>query len=229
MGLRHIVVFPQPDGSERIYPLKEWFRANQAELAPGVDIKDWTSHQMRAVLIRKHWFHGETPTEYRLMPPDTTSAAILAAEVAAEDPEDIADAGHYFGYERELRDFLALNLPQIEVIPGKRLKVYVDPTQADGVEYQTGVGRIDILAVDDVGDFYVFELKRADSSDDVFGQVSRYMGWVRYTIGREKNVSGVIVARQITEKLRYAAYGRDDVHLFEYEVSFKVKPAREIS
>jgi RecB family endonuclease NucS len=83
--------------------------------------------------------------------------------------------------------------------------------------------------VDDTGSFYVFELKRAHSSDRAIGQVARYMGWVQQTIGKGHEVFGVIVAKSIGENLRYAASIVPKVYLFEYEVEFHLKPAHELA
>lgn len=58
----------------------------------------------------------------------------------------------YFSLEYQLRDFLASNLSSID-FGGRRLRLYVDPTGRDGIEYPTAVGPIDILAVDDTGAF----------------------------------------------------------------------------
>ena len=101
---------------------------------------------------------------------------------------------------------------------GRQLRLYVDQAGRDGVEYPSTVGQIDNLAVDDEGSFYVFELKRANSPDSAFGQVARYMGWVQKTIGRERKVSGIIVAKSISEKLKYAASIHPNIYLFEYEI-----------
>jgi hypothetical protein len=67
-----------------------------------------------------------------------------------------------------LRDFLASNLGTID-IGGRRLHLYVDSAGRDGVEFPSAVGPIDILAVDAEGSFFVFELKRANSSDRALG------------------------------------------------------------
>jgi endonuclease len=63
-----------------------------------------------------------------------------------------------------LRDLLASNLETVKV-NDKRLRLYVDPTSRDGIEFPTAVGPIDILAIDENDAFVVFELKRANSSD----------------------------------------------------------------
>jgi RecB family endonuclease NucS len=125
-----------------------------------------------------------------------------------------------------LRDFIAQNISTID-IKGKRLRLYVDPTGRDGIEFPTAVGPIDILAVDDSGAFFVFELKRGRSPDHAIGQLTRYMGWVRQTIGKDREVNGVVVAKEISDGLRYAVSVVPNVTLFEYEIEFHLKPAHE--
>lgn len=88
------------------------------------------------------------------------------------------------------------------------------------MEFPTAVGPIDVLAIDDSGAFVVFELKRAPSSDHAIGQLSRYMGWVKQTIGKDRKVRGVIVAKTISDNLRYAVSVIPDVSLFEHENQF---------
>jgi RecB family endonuclease NucS len=85
------------------------------------------------------------------------------------------------------------------------------------------VGFIDILARDDAGGFFVFELKRASSPDRAIGQLARYMGWVKHTIGRDQDINGIIVCKTIDDRLKYAASLLPKVHLFEYEVEFHLK------
>jgi endonuclease len=56
-----------------------------------------------------------------------------------------------------------------------------------------------------------------------------YMGWVQQTMGKEREVFRVIVAKSISENLRYAASIVPRVHLFEYEVEFHLKVESTIS
>ena len=77
--------------------------------------------------------------------------------------------------------------------------------------------------MDDDGTFVVFELKRGNSPDRAIGQLARYMGWVRQTVGKGHGVRGIIVARNISEHLRYAASVFPSVSLFEYKVEFHLK------
>jgi hypothetical protein len=144
---------------------------------------------------------------------------IIGGEDADDEQTNPAEAS--FQLEYQLRDFIAQNLHVVSVNK-QRLSLYVDPTGRDGIEFRTPVGLIDILAVNELGEFFVFELKRASSPDHAIGQVARYMGWVKQTIGKGRDVHGVIVARSINNRLRYAVSVVPNVSLFEYQV----KPVR---
>jgi hypothetical protein len=225
---RHNVVIPREDGGVEVYPLKEWLRQHPDEIPPGLDPTSSTSHQLRSGLRRLGWTMQETPTEVRLIKHGSKAGSEIADEILGNDEaasDDMDEAS--FGLEYQLRDFLASNLGTIR-IADKRLRLFVDPSGREGIEFPTAVGPIDILAVDEEGSFFVFELKRANSADRAIGQLARYMGWMRQTIGRGREVSGVIVAKSISENLRYAASIVPNVHLFEYEVEFHLRSAHEL-
>lgn len=226
---RHLVVIPREDGGVEVYPLKEWLRQHRDEISPDLDPNFSTSHQLRSALVRRGWTMQDTPTEIRLIKPGANIPSeivdeVLGTESAAQD--DVS--APYFSLEYQLRDFLASNLSTV-AINGKRLRLYVDPTGREGIEFPTAVGPIDILAIDDSGAFFVFELKRANSPDHALGQVARYMGWVRQTIGRDREVFGVIVAKSISLNLRYAVSIVPHIHLFEYEVEFHLSAAHDLT
>jgi len=174
------------------------------------------------------WTMQETPAEIRLIKPNSNANAVAAVLGSVEDSATESDDEPWFTLEYQLRDFLASNLNSVTV-NGKKLRLFVDPSGRDGVEYPTAVGPIDILAIDEQGSFFVFELKRANSPDRAIGQLARYMGWVSQTIGKERPVTGVIVARTISDNLRYAAGVVPNVFLFEYEVSFRLNEAQHLS
>jgi hypothetical protein len=222
---RHVVVIPRGDGGIEIHPMKEWLRQHDDQMPPGLDPdpRASTSHQLRVGLRKMGWTMEETPTEIRLLAPGTQGKVdleeVLGPAGEAESP--------YFSLEYQLRDFLADNLGAVE-IDGRRLALYRD-ANGEGVEYPTSVGPIDILAIDNDGAFFVLELKRANSPDSALGQVTRYMGWVKQTIGKGKNVYGVIVARTISDKLKFARTVVPNVYLLEYQVSFTLKQAYDLS
>jgi hypothetical protein len=221
---RFNIVVPKEDGGVAVYPMKEWLRQHPQHLPPGLDATASTSHQLWKGLRRLGWSVQETASEVRLFPLGSPPPEVLDGE---DDSDEAGTPETAFGLEYQLRDFIAQNLSAIEV-NGKRLKLYVDPIGRDGIEFPTAVGPIDILAIDDSGAFFVFELKRARSPDRAIGQLARYMGWVRQTIGRGRDVSGVIVAKDISDSLRYAVSVVPNVSLFEYEVEFCLKPAQDI-
>jgi hypothetical protein len=50
------------------------------------------------------------------------------------------------------------------------------------------------------------------------------MGWVQMSIANGQPVHGVIVARLITDRLKYAVRVIPNVSLFEYQIQFDLKP-----
>jgi len=220
---RFNVVIPKEDGGVEVYAMKQWLRQHPEHVPDGLDPSMSTSHQLRDGLKKKGWSIQEQGDEIRLiMPGGANLEANIGRVLGEDDLEEEPESEASFDLESQLRDFLAQNLTAIPV-EGRTVHLYVDPTGRDGTEYPTDVGRIDILAVDDAGAFVVFELKRARSPDHTIGQLVRYMGWVKQTIGKGQKVRGVIVAKVISDSLRYGISVIPDVSLFEYEVSFKLK------
>jgi hypothetical protein len=222
---RFVVLIPKDDSGVEFYPMKEWLRQHLDRVPGGLNPTSH-SHQLRDGLKRLGWSVHETESQVCLVPPDAAYCESTIQSVLGDEDEDRRSekAESSFALEYQLRDFIAQNIGVISV-HGKRLHLYVDETGRDGVEFPTAVGPINILANDDSGAFYVFELKRARSPDHAVGQLSRYMGWVKHTIGKNRDVHGVIVAKSVPESLRYALSIIPNLSLFEYEVSFKLSPA----
>ena len=224
MGKRHYVVESSSDGTQHKHAMKQWARDHSAEEPLDVDVFDseTSSHDIRAALRKKGWQLVETDNEVLMYP----RGAPLIVGDDLEDPDEDADEGYqgersqetYFGLEHHLQQFIAHNISAID-IGGPHLKLYAD-AKGNGVEYSTDVGRIDILAIDQNGEFYVFELKRASGADKAVGQVARYMGWVKNNIAQGKAVHGVIVAREIGQSLRYAMLAVPGLMVYEYTVAF---------
>jgi endonuclease len=173
------------DGGVELYPMKEWLRLHSEHVPPGLDATSSTSHQLRDGLRKKGWSVDETANEVRLVPPGEMGASVEAVLGNNDEADNLEWPDAAFGLEYQLRDFIAQNIGSIDV-NGKRLRLYVDATGRDGVEFPTAVGPIDILATEASGDFYVFELKRGRSPDHAIGQLVRYMGWVKQTIGKDR-------------------------------------------
>lgn len=227
MGKRFLVVTKNSAGSIEFHPMKQWLRDHVA-LIPGKQYRpEQTSRQWLSFLRKSGWQASELEEEVRLVPPelaeDATSLAVIGTpndDVTEDEEDEAAEFG--FEFERQLRDFLANNLGRIPVA-SKGLRMYKDASGRSGVEYPTEVGPIDILAVDQDGNFVVFELKNSRGPDRTMGQLLRYMGWIRRKMAGEKQVFGVIVAREMDEKLKFAALEVPKVSLMEYEIDFKLK------
>jgi hypothetical protein len=169
---------------------------------------------------REHWPHYETRDgQARYRKYKEFKAAFEAwekeAEDRSEDAEGEANDPFAFALEAQLRDFIAHNLNRLP-LASKTLRLRQDD-QGDGVEYPTDVDQGD--------EFYVFELKVSRGPDRALGQLARYMGWVKKELAGGRAVHGVIVARSIDDKLRYAAGVMPNVTLLEYRVDFTLEVA----
>ena len=130
-----------------------------------------------------------------------------------------------FPIESHLRDFIANNIESLPV-DNSSLSLYLDEDERSGIEYPTQVGPIDILAVDSHNNFVVFELKLSRGPDRALGQLARYMGWVKKNLANGKRVKGIIIAKDVDEKLKYAAEVMDNVELYEYDMQFTINGVR---
>tara|TARA_R110000850_G_scaffold250235_1_gene375170 strand:- start:580 stop:1257 length:678 start_codon:yes stop_codon:yes gene_type:complete len=114
--------------------------------------------------------------------------------------------------ERDIEDHLVNNLNILE--PGLKLVAR---------QYNTAVGRIDILAEDRSGARVIVELKVGEARDSVIGQVARYVGWFAREDGRLPR--SIIVASGFPEGIRYAATMIQGLTLLEYRVNFSFENA----
>jgi restriction system protein len=129
-----------------------------------------------------------------------------------------------FVLEKYLEDFIVSNFDAI--FKGKT-KIYIDSEGHFGQQYDTDVGPIDILAVElKSKSFVIIELKKGRPSDQVIGQVLRYMGWVKKNLcNDDQAVKGLVICRDPDPKLSYALEMTNDIRLLYYTVSFKLTEA----
>ncbi|MGD0570805.1 MAG: endonuclease NucS domain-containing protein [Candidatus Sulfotelmatobacter sp.] len=108
--------------------------------------------------------------------------------------------------ERNLEDFVVQRLQEIE--PGLRLV---------SRQLSTLAGRLDLLCMDASGCYVVVELKRMQGTDQVVGQILRYMGWVREFYHTEK-VRGIIIVGKKDPTLKYAVMAAPNVQAKEFKL-----------
>lgn len=160
----------------------------------------------------------ETALDYYVNKGDV-AAAIAAKKKTAKTAEELSEFEDMIVSEKALEDYLEGHLDVVGSKIGRKLKLV-------GRQFSTTVGPIDLLTIDiKTGDYVVIELKKGRSADKVYGQCSRYMGWVRKNLTTKgEKVHGAIVARQIDEKLKAARDAHDTkVDLIEFEMKIGAK------
>lgn len=134
------------------------------------------------------------------------------------DIEDLED----FGLESHLEEFIVENWNKLDL--GKKYSILKEDKEVVGQQYITSIGRIDILAKSkDEKEWLVIELKKGKNSDQVVGQILRYITWIKENEakGNEK-VRGLIITREHDDKLKYAIRATENIELMTYSVDFKL-------
>ncbi|TMM54726.1 AlwI family type II restriction endonuclease [Sulfitobacter sabulilitoris] len=146
-------------------------------------------------------------------------AAIRLKKKTETSPKELKSFKDMVVAEKTIEDHLEHDLSLIEKQIGVKLKLV-------GRQYSTTVGPIDLLAKSNAtGEYYVIELKKGRSADRVYGQCSRYMGWVRKNLAKSgKPTHGIIVATKIDDKLK-AARDAHDTKVYLIELSLKAGAA----
>ena len=141
-------------------------------------------------------------------------------KITTSDPTIIEPSE--FALEKHLEDFLVKNWNKTKL--GKAYDIYVEDGDIVGQQYQSDTGPIDILAISkDKKTILVVELKKGRVSDNVVGQIQRYMGYVKdELIEKGQNVKGVIIGFEDDIKLQRALSVTNDIEFYKYKVDFKL-------
>lgn len=142
-------------------------------------------------------------------------AYIIATDATIEDPS-------VFAIEKHLEDFLVQNWRQTEL--GREYDIYEEEGELVGQQYPSDTGPIDILAISkDKKTLLVVELKRGRASDNVVGQIQRYMGYVLEELAEEnQTVKGVIIALEDDLRIKRALAVTNNIEFYRYQVSFRL-------
>lgn len=148
---------------------------------------------------------------------DKYRAVIGSIEQPASD--SLADP-YKFPLEKYLEDFI---VSHFDTIFRGQLRMY-EGEEGNGQQYPTETGPIDILAVEPTSNaFVVIELKKGRPSDQVVGQVLRYMGWVKMNLCvGDQLVKGLVICGEPDPKMSYALEMTNNIEVRYYSVSFKL-------
>jgi restriction system protein len=107
---------------------------------------------------------------------------------------------------------------------GKNYDIYETAGEIIGQQYPTDTGPIDILAISkDKKELLVVELKKGRASDNVVGQIQRYMGYVLEELAEENQiVKGVILALEDDIRIRRALAVAPNIEFYRYQINFKL-------
>jgi len=167
-------------------------------------------------------FFEKSNRTYRLSDSSQPEAGINPQLSPGESDPDLDDQenvevgkGSKFAMEAHLRDYLAINLRELE--HGLTLWNLNPPS----VEYSISGKRIDILAKDVQGVPVVIELKLDKGYDKVVGQGLLYQALISKQLNVPK-VRVILVANEISDELKMACSQQLDVALFEYAITMKI-------
>jgi restriction system protein len=127
-----------------------------------------------------------------------------------------------FVLEKYLEDFIVSNF---DTIFKAKLKVFIDADGNEAQQYPVEKGWIDILAIEpDSNAFVVIELKKGRTTDQVVGQILRYMGWVKKNLcDNGQSVKGLIICREPDPKLSDAIAMTTNIDVRYYSIAFTLR------
>lgn len=178
----------------RIDGLTNWHRTRMLSIGAKISIKyDESDKENDSHIIYIDFLSGNTDIECEMI--------------------SIANTNYLnFPYEKQLEDFLQTNIESIE--SGLRISKR---------QYQIGTGRIDFLCIDKDNNYVIVELKNKKTSDEVVGQISRYIGWVKKELVKNENaiVRGIIITPENDNNLEYAVSILPNVKLKYFKIKIE--------
>ena len=137
--------------------------------------------------------------------------------VAAKDLESPPE----FALETHLEEFIYQNWGEINW--GSKLELY-ETDEQKGRQFPAGTWSIDFLAIDkSTNDLVVIELKKGKTSYATVGQIQTYINWVKENVADDgQNVRGIIIAKKVDDRLKYAVKNLEYIELKEYKVDFQL-------
>ena len=140
---------------------------------------------------------------------------INSSDSTIEDPS-------VFALEKHLEDFLIKNWNSTQL--SKEYDIYEEEGEKVGQQYPSDTGPIDILAISkNKKTLLVIELKKGRVSDNVVGQIQRYMGYVKDELCEEnRTVKGIIIGLEDDVRIKRALSVTSNIDFFRYKVNFSL-------
>ncbi len=157
----------------------------------------WYKHQIKRGKIFVTGISEESPGEFD-------------SDLGGAEVDEVKEAS--ISLERDLHSYYSTRVGDLE--PGLNLV-------ANGVEYQTDAGRIDLLARDVNSHLVVIELKAGEAKDNALGQLLGYVGCLSAS---ESSVRGILVASSFDSRVVFAVKALPAIRLLQYQVSFNLQP-----
>mgnify|MGYP001292850321 CR=1 FL=1 len=161
--------------------------------------------------------------ELKLNIDDSEEIIIPIRESAAknESPLDTPTIKSSFALEKHLEDFLIKNWKNTDL--SRDYEIFEKDNKKS--QFPTRSGPIDILAISkDKSHYLVIELKKGRASDEVVGQISRYIGYIKQEIATSKQeVKGLIIALENDRNLKDALYGNSSISFIKYKINFELE------
>jgi len=111
-----------------------------------------------------------------------------------------------------------------KTILGQKYDIYSIDGEIVGQQFPSDTGPIDILALSkDKKTFLVVELKKGRVSDNVVGQIQRYMGFVKQDLAEiEQEVKGVIIGFDDDIRIQRALSVTQNIEFYKYRIDFNL-------
>ncbi|MCB9098824.1 MAG: DUF1016 family protein [Anaerolineales bacterium] len=169
------------------------------------------------IVFPMHTVYEITESQYLSLVEESAPESFITSNEMIENQNE-------FVLEKYLEEFIVSNFNAI--FKGK-LKIYEEAEGIDGQQYSTDIGLIDILAIEQASNsFVVIELKKGRPSDQVVGQILRYMGWVKQNLCIDgQQIKGLVICRDPDPKLSYALTMVNNIDVRYYSVSFMLRSA----
>lgn len=134
------------------------------------------------------------------------------------------DGNSVFAMEKYLEEFLFTNWPHTEL--GRNWDLFKSD-ETEGRQVATEAGIIDLLAVSkDKKEYLVIELKRGRPSDEVVGQITRYMGYMHTVTNEGQSVKGLIIGLEDDSRIQHSLRVVPNIDFYKYEIDFKLLPLK---